>query len=141
MMNSCLSLLIRIYYSSSNNRPSTLTVSYMPEISLLIFIDMQNLNWWQLENNPVLGAPNFPLKMSVVILAGDSGEQRQWSKGGPVHEMQMKPFSSLFAFFRLCSSKRCASEVDIVTSDFHAPQRQSFLKFLAVMAQRPWKDF
>lgn len=38
MMNSCLKPLIRIYYFSPNNGPSTLTVSYMLEISLLIFV-------------------------------------------------------------------------------------------------------
>ena len=55
MMNSCLKLLISIYYFSPNNGPSTLTVSYMPEISLLnFFIDMQTTSWWQMANNPSL---------------------------------------------------------------------------------------
>lgn len=44
---------------------------------------MQNPNWWQMENNPLLRAPNFPPKMSAVILAGGRGEEsRTVSKGG-----------------------------------------------------------
>lgn len=51
MMNSCLKPLIRIYYFSPNNGPSTLTVSYTLEISLLIFLlicKLQGDGRWQI---------------------------------------------------------------------------------------------
>lgn len=51
MMNSGLKPLIRIYYFSPNNGPTTLTVSYMLEISLLIFLlicKLQGDGRWQI---------------------------------------------------------------------------------------------
>lgn len=69
MMNSCLKLLIRIYYFSPNNGPSTLTVSYKPKISLLFFfIDMQNASWWQMANNPSLQHQTLQKKALSLLL-------------------------------------------------------------------------
>lgn len=79
MMNSCLKPLIRIYYSSPNNGPSALTVSYKPEISLLNFLlicKLQADGRWQITPHSNTKPSKKSLVSAAVLVEGQKGEIR-----------------------------------------------------------------
>lgn len=80
MMNSCLKPLIRIYYFSPNNGPSTVTVSYMPEISLLFFLlicKLQADGRWQITPHTNTKPSKKSLVSATVLVGGQKREIRR----------------------------------------------------------------
>lgn len=77
MTNSCLNPLIRTCLSLPNNRPSTFTVSSMPEMSLLIFYWYAKPKRGQMERDYPLKAPNLFPKIFAAASVCDK-EKKQW---------------------------------------------------------------
>lgn len=76
MMNSYLKPLIRIYYFSPNNGPTTLTVSYMLEISLLIFLlicKLQGDGRWQITPHFNTKTLQKSLVSATLLVGGQKG--------------------------------------------------------------------